>query len=72
MKGRSGFWSRVIVSARQITSDATEEPPGLSMSMRMAPTVSSARASRKAWVKRWVLTLMVLRSCPMQSLMTPR
>jgi hypothetical protein len=44
MTGR--LFSRVIDNSRQITSDAVDEPPGLSTRSTMARIDRSARASR--------------------------
>ncbi|MNC90236.1 hypothetical protein D3C83_63110 [compost metagenome] len=46
MSGRDGFWSRVIISSRQITSDATDDPPGLSTRRMIAFTELSSRTLR--------------------------
>ena len=41
--GRDGFVSRVIISSRQITSDAIDDPPGLSTRSTIALMESSSR-----------------------------
>ena len=43
----TGFFSRVSMTSRQITSEAIADPPGLSMRITTARTESSARALRK-------------------------
>ena len=46
MSGRDGFASRVIISSRQMTSEATDDPPGLSTRITMARIDSSSRICR--------------------------
>ena len=46
MSGRDGFASRVIISSRQMTSEATDDPPGLSTRITIARIDSSSRICR--------------------------